>query len=56
MYRKFKKHECWVDDSWYQELRNQVESSSLRKEFLTGADDYKDPSIRPLYSKIIDPA
>jgi hypothetical protein len=33
MYRKFKKHECWVNDSWYQELRKQVESNSLRKEF-----------------------
>jgi hypothetical protein len=56
MYRKFKKHECWVNDSWYQTLRKQVESSSLRKEFQNGADDYKDPSVRPIYSKIIDPA
>jgi hypothetical protein len=32
MYRKSKKHECWVDDSWYQELRKQVESSSLCEE------------------------
>jgi hypothetical protein len=53
---RFKNHDCWSDESWYQSLRKHIEEGSTRQEFETGEDSYKDPTVRPVYSRIGDPA